>query len=427
MPAAARKIALTDRSLKALKPDPDGRRQIVWDALMPGHAVRISALGKRSFYAVKRRVGEVQPTWHYLGSYPVMSLSEARTAAREALSALLSGEHPKRLAEAKRQAAEAAAREAEASSFGEISKAFARHQLPDMKPSSARLYQLYLDRWCSALGARQVTEIRRSEITAVIRDISTNSGKSSAIGALSVVRRLFNWVINNDNDLIKINPASSISVKDLIGSTKPRSRALKDAELAAVWAATAAVGEPFLVIYRLLMLTGLRLNEVAGCRWEELDLEAGTLSIPAERSKNGLPMLVPMPPSAVALFAAVKRCSGPFIFSSTAGRRPVQAFSRGKRRLDAALAAQGATVEDFVIHDFRRVVRTGLSQLQVVGEVAEACLGHKKKGIESTYNMYEYLDEKRAALRQWEAHLLAIVVPSPVDEGGNVVQLAAAR
>jgi hypothetical protein len=65
--------------------------------------------------------------------------------------------------------------------------------------------------------------------------------------------------------------------------------------------------------------------------------------------------------------------------------------------------------------------------LQVVGEVAEACLGHKKKGIESTYNMYEYLDEKRAALRQWEAHLLAIVVPSPVDEGGNVVQLAAAR
>jgi len=74
---------------------------------MPGHAVRVSVLGKRSFYAVKRRAGDVQPTWHLLGAYPVMSLGEARSAAREALSALMAGEHPKRLAEEKRQAAEA--------------------------------------------------------------------------------------------------------------------------------------------------------------------------------------------------------------------------------------------------------------------------------------------------------------------------------
>src|SRR5579864_4681518 len=99
---AARKIALTDRSLKALKPDPEGARQTVWDALMPGLAVRVSALGKRSFYAVKRRAGETQPTWVLLGAYPVMTLGEAREAAREALTALMAGEHPKKLAEEKR-------------------------------------------------------------------------------------------------------------------------------------------------------------------------------------------------------------------------------------------------------------------------------------------------------------------------------------
>ena len=57
MPVVARKIALTDRSLRALKAAPDGRRQAIWDSLMPGMVVRVSALGKRSFYAVKRRAG----------------------------------------------------------------------------------------------------------------------------------------------------------------------------------------------------------------------------------------------------------------------------------------------------------------------------------------------------------------------------------
>ena len=45
MPAAARKIALTDRSLQALRPAPGGARTIIWDALLPGLAVRVSGKG----------------------------------------------------------------------------------------------------------------------------------------------------------------------------------------------------------------------------------------------------------------------------------------------------------------------------------------------------------------------------------------------
>ena len=63
MPPAASKIALNDRSLRAMKPPADGRRAVIWDALMPGLGVRISAKGKRAFYAVRRRAGETQPSW----------------------------------------------------------------------------------------------------------------------------------------------------------------------------------------------------------------------------------------------------------------------------------------------------------------------------------------------------------------------------
>ena len=66
MPAAARKIALTDRSLQALRPALDGRT-VVWDALLPGLAVRVGRKGKRAFYAVKRRAGQAQVSWVMLG------------------------------------------------------------------------------------------------------------------------------------------------------------------------------------------------------------------------------------------------------------------------------------------------------------------------------------------------------------------------
>ena len=95
MPAAARKVALTDRSLQALRPAPEGQRAIVWDALLPGMAVRVSGKGKRSFYAVKRRAGQTQPSWVLLGAYPVVTVAEARSKARAALWRAYGGSRPR--------------------------------------------------------------------------------------------------------------------------------------------------------------------------------------------------------------------------------------------------------------------------------------------------------------------------------------------
>ena len=125
MPAAARKIQLTDRSLQDLRPTPEGQRAVVWDALMPGMAVRVSGKGKRSFYAVKRRAGAAQPSWVLLGHYPVMTLAEARTRAREAIGALVEGNDPAALAEAKRRQKEEAERQRQASTFATVAEDFA--------------------------------------------------------------------------------------------------------------------------------------------------------------------------------------------------------------------------------------------------------------------------------------------------------------
>jgi hypothetical protein len=86
---------LTDSYLKALKSRVPGQRDLVWDTVQPGMAVRISAEGKRSFYVVRRRSPEDRsPVWFRLGPYPRLTLSQARVAAGEALDTLDRGEHP---------------------------------------------------------------------------------------------------------------------------------------------------------------------------------------------------------------------------------------------------------------------------------------------------------------------------------------------
>ena len=64
-----------------------------------------------------------------------------------------------------------------------------------------------------------------------------------------------------------------------------RDRVLSDAEVVKLWRATEEVGEPFGAIFRLLLLTGCRLNEIAGMKWSELS-DGTTLHLPAERVKN---------------------------------------------------------------------------------------------------------------------------------------------
>lgn len=417
-----RKVALTDRSMKALKPN--GARQTVWDSLMPGMAVRVSALGQRSFYAIKTAQGAATATWHLLGIYPVMTLAEAREAAREAIKAISAGEHPKALAAAKREVAAADAREAETHRFGKVADRWLRFtEGRDDAPraSSMRMYRSYLDRWLRpALDEKPVPAITRRDVIGVVEAVRDGSGNASARGAMALLGSILNWALDQGIPGYVASPAAGLRAKNLIGGTAPRERTLKDTEIAAVWRATEAVGAPFATIYRLLLLLGLRRAEIAEARWDELGLEAGTLEIPGTRTKNGEALLVPLPPEALRLFAAVPRFAGPFVFSTSAGRKPVAFFSAAKDRLDRALADQGADLAEFNIHDFRRVVRSGLSRLGIANVVAEAVLGHKRKGIEGTYDKWAYETEKRAALEKWQAHLLAIVTPPP---GNNVVPL----
>jgi integrase len=66
---------------------------------------------------------------------------------------------------------------------------------------------------------------------------------------------------------------------------------------------------------------------------------------------------------------------------------------------------QAIGIAPFTPHDLRRTGRTELARLGIRKEIGERVLNHSKEAIEGTYDLYEYLPEKREALEKLERRL----------------------
>ena len=424
------KCNITDRLLKSLKPEAD--RYDVMDAAVPGFGVRVSG-GRKTFVLLTRYPHSNNPTRRALGEYGVMSLEEARDKAREWRKLIKKNVDPRAIEERRRQ-----------TTFASVADEFIVYIHSKLKLRTAavmehNLRETFIKRW----GARPITEITSSDVSRVIGEAVDRDARYQAFRHFALIRHLFNWAIGTDRYGLEANPCRRLNTGDLIGERHPRDRVLTDDELRAFWRATERLGYPYGPLYRMLLLTGLRLGEVCGAHWSEFDLKQREWTIPGARMKKtkrgAQPFMVPLTDAMLAVLSPLPRFDGgDHLFSHTGGQRPVKPnhFSDVKERLDAMLVeelkqmateagkdAKRMAPAPFVNHDIRRTVRTHLSALRIGEEVREAVLAHVRPGIKGVYDRHQYIDEKREALTLWNNRLRAIVEPPPA----NVVELRAAQ
>jgi len=422
------KVNLTDRFVKAAKPAPVGMRLIHWDAAQPALGLRVTDRGRKSFVVVRRVGGSSKLHYSTLGVYPEMSLAEARQRAPEVLRILAQGKTPqqfKKEEEAQRRRAE---EERRANAFSVVAeeyikrRVFQRKTRKDREEVASRIRRELIGRW----GDRPISEITQRDVTKMRDEIidvggDREPGRRRKIGgefaarhALADAKALFNWTI--ESAILDRSPADRVKNPKV----RPRRRVLNDEELRAIWGAASRTPYPYGPLIRLLVLNGQRLNEIAKAQWPEVDLDgvndgAGALlTVPPERMKEEDGHTVPLTPCAVELLRDIARhddCD--YIFSNfeiTGKNRPFSGFSKAKRRLDVgASSLLGRPIPHWTQHDLRRTVRTRLSRERVPAEIAEMVIAHKKGGIEGTYNLHAYDDEKREALLAWEKRLVGII------------------
>lgn len=417
------KKTLTDRALRALKPAVSGKTYDAMDAAVPGFGVRVSDTGRKTFILTTRYPGSTNPTRRAIGEYGALTLEQGRGKARDWLEMIRKGIDPRDHEEGERRAA----LRKRVNSFEAVVEDFIRLALIGPNPDKPKLRsgpeverdirRELLPRW----GTRPVTEITAHDVVEVVDDIMARGTPHMARNVFATVRRFFNWTISRRVYGIDRSPCDRMRPSDLVGERVLRSRILTDDEICAIWAATEKLGYPYGPLLRLLLVTGQRKTEVAEMRWSEIDLEKHLWIIPPERMKQNAVHAVPLPDMAVTILQNLPRFKrGDFVFSTCFGEKPVAGFSKGKARLDRLMTQElGKEPPPFVLHDFRRTMRTGLSALPISDLVRELVIAHAKPGLHKVYDQFAYLDEKRRALDLWATRLRSIVEPPPQ----NVIQL----
>lgn len=443
--AVARKN-LTVEFIRSRNAAPPGKR-IDWaDAVVPGLALRITDRGHKSFVLVARYPSHPKnPTRRFLGGVyippknqpradtneqspkeevvitgGVLTLAEARAKARRWLDLLSRGIDPAQ--QERSQQVEASKR----ITFNKLRDAFLRHFEQKKKHGEAtRILTKDFAVWNGQLAA----DIDAQDVDTAIQVIVARGSKYQARNAFGYIRSMYSWGKGRPALGIKSSPCDGLSADGLIGSKKkPRTRVLDDGELRAIWAACddKTYAYPYGRILQLLLLSGVRENEIARMSWGELiemPEDGRFLVVPSERMKGEEddpppPHKIPLTPKMDEILDAVPQFAGSYVFTSTDGQKPVNGWSKAKERIDKASGVTG-----WRFHDLRRTVRTRISAIPAEEHVREALLAHGRRGIKAHYDQHKYRPEKRRLLEAWEKKLLSIVEPPPP----NVADLQEAR
>ncbi len=395
-------VTLTAKTVASLRTD--RVQEEIYDALVPGLILRVGRGGTKTWVVRYRSGGRYRRL--QLGRYPVLSLADAREAARAKLAEAQAGADP---------AQERAARKAADTSFAALAREVLGAKAPKTREKTRRERQRILEKELLPHWAhRDAASITRREIIRLVERIAERGAPVMANRTLALVKVLFSEGLKREFPLLEANPAALIEPP---GEEEARRRFLERHELRAVWEATEWENPITRGIFRLTLLTAQRVGSVMRMKWADLD-DADVWRIPAADFKGRREHWVPLSKEARAVVAELRELTGAFDYVFPRGRRDgkrphVTSVNKALQRLNAATSE----IEPWTLHDFRTTFRTHATRakrpkhrgdpagLGVAPDVADAVLGHKDPSLgfgRYTGEPERYLlSEKRDALEAW--------------------------
>lgn len=432
--------ALTDTKLRGIKATGKAFKLTDGEQLY----LHVSASGGRSWrmnYQFGRNAqGKPVQKTLTIGSYPAISLREARDARDAAKAMLAKGIEPKPEA------------------------LFQRSQIEDRRPTFQQVaeewYRLQEKRWSTVhaadvlvrfekdvfppLGARPIADITASEVYDVLMAIADRNAIETAhrvcqrISAICIFAVAKGHIVNN--------PVASLTIalpkkrkskpQPAIIELEPLRQMMVDCEAERCRAATK-------LALRFLALTAVRSNEINGARWEEfedIDGEAPLWRIPAARMKGDEDRkaeeegdhLVPLAPEAVDVLRCMVKITGDLELVWPNERHPHQQMSENTLR---ALLIRAGYYQRHVPHGFRSAFSTIMNERcerawRSAGHrgaspdraIIDLMLAHvpKREEVshsEGAYNRAAYMDRRREIACEWAQILLKDMWPPDVHLG----------
>jgi integrase len=353
-----------------------------------------------------------------LGSYPSTPLSAARRQAQELAGQLQQGSDP--------AAQRAAEREAAAARYGSFAALLDDYleAKPRASDSIARSLESYVRGPFPALLDREARSITPEDIRAVLARMLRLGVTTHANRVRAYLSAAFTHGLRADHDPARSgsaryglqgNPVAAVPSQPQF--EKAGDRWLDEAEVRHVWLGVDDVASPTVaVLVKLALVTGARPGELIRLRWS--DWASPDLTIPAEVSKNHLPLVLPLPRLGVRLVERLEVDTGgqDYLFASRRGNVwtgcPITPPSLA-RAVSQVAAELG--MDSFTPRDLRRTWKTLAGRAGLPKSIRDRIQNHALGDVSAKhYDRHDYYAEKRAALVVWESWLAGLLADKDV-------------
>ena len=356
----------TERTVRDQKPGT--RTQILWDTKLKGLGCRITPAGSQAF-VLRYTDARGRQRLATLARVSEISLKDARELAARELVNVRMGE------------ADLLSRRRErrncltvADGIGTFFLEFCPRRIATKRltPTTVREYRKQADRYLvPALGKLDVDEVERAHIERMVdplRPVLRNR-------VLALASRIFRYFEDQDLRRQYSNPCRGVERS----REEPRDRTLSPTEIAALGRALqeSEIDPPNRAAIQFAMLTGLRISEVISMRWECVNIETGSVLLPATKTgRRTHPLSTP----ALSVLAGLP-IEGDHVFC-TAALLPIGYWTVRQAFLEVV---QAAGLTDVRLHDLRRTFMTRAAESGVAPHTLRDLLGHKTASMADRY------------------------------------------
>jgi integrase len=343
-----------------------------------------------------------------LGTYPKVSLADARKAAEVQRGILQTGTDPAR----EKKKAKQADKLAKDDSFEALAKEWYETRSHTWSTKYAADEWARLEQYVfPAIGKTPVTKIEAPDLIAALRKVQASGATSSAFRVLSTVRQILDFAINSG----RLERNVAIGREGALKVHKPKNRAHVGAkefpDLVKAIATYDQIGtREVMLALQLITLVFTRANELLQAEWSEFDFDKLLWEIPASRMKTEKTLLVPLAPQVVAILIELKEMNpnSTFILPGRDGKKGLSINA-----LLGALDALGYGKKQ-TVHGFRHIASTILNEARngderlFDGDAVEAQLAHVSGGTRGVYNKARYLAERRRIMGWWAEYVCGL-------------------
>ena len=386
-------MALTKRFCETVKKPgryADGRRDGLYLAASETGAKswgqRITIRGKR------RDLG--------LGSFRFVTLPEAREAAFENQKIARRGGDPKE------------SRERIVPTFAHAMESVIALHAPTWRDKDApRVWRNSVATYAAGLATMRVDAITAADVLAVLVPLMSDKART-AERLRAIINAVVRWAMGQG---YRIDPMPTVRAALPKNARKTAHHRTVAADRIGEALATMRAVDAFPTIalaIEFIALTASRSGEVRGMTWGEIDMDAATWVVPAERMKGGVDHRVPLSKRALEVLEAVRPYGdgeGLVFPAPRGGTLAPNSLTR--------LVAKAGLADEMTIHGLRSSFRDWAADTGKARELAEAALAHTVGGVEGAYFRSDLFGRRRTLMDQWAAYL--------TGAGAKVVSLRA--